>query len=70
MTRQHAAPRHTNRLVSKTSPYLLQHAHNPRTGIPGGRGRPRGSHSRREAMARCGARQGRSTIEPKREVRE
>jgi hypothetical protein len=29
MTRQQAAPRHTNRLISETSPYLLQHAHNP-----------------------------------------
>jgi uncharacterized protein YyaL (SSP411 family) len=28
MTRQQAAPRHTNRLVNETSPYLLQHAHN------------------------------------------
>jgi len=24
-----AAPRHTNRLIDETSPYLLQHAHNP-----------------------------------------
>ncbi len=29
MTRQQATPRHTNRLISETSPYLLQHAHNP-----------------------------------------
>jgi uncharacterized protein YyaL (SSP411 family) len=29
MTRQQAAPRHTNRLISETSPYLLQHADNP-----------------------------------------
>ncbi|MDP2702521.1 MAG: DUF255 domain-containing protein [Candidatus Rokubacteria bacterium] len=29
MTRQQAAPRHTDRLISETSPYLLQHAHNP-----------------------------------------
>ncbi len=26
---QEAAPRHTNRLIHQTSPYLLQHAHNP-----------------------------------------
>ena len=26
---QEAAPRHTNRLIHETSPYLLQHAHNP-----------------------------------------
>ncbi|MCI0346785.1 MAG: thioredoxin domain-containing protein, partial [Chloroflexi bacterium] len=24
-----ARPRHTNRLATETSPYLLQHAHNP-----------------------------------------
>lgn len=26
---QHAVPRRTNRLIRDTSPYLLQHAHNP-----------------------------------------
>ncbi|MFQ5657229.1 MAG: aldo/keto reductase, partial [Candidatus Methylomirabilales bacterium] len=26
---QESAPRHTNRLIHETSPYLLQHAHNP-----------------------------------------
>jgi hypothetical protein len=36
MTRQHAAPRHTNRLISETSPYLLQHAHNPVDWYPWG----------------------------------
>ena len=36
MTRQQAAPRHTNRLISETSPYLLQHAHNPVDWFPWG----------------------------------
>jgi hypothetical protein len=36
MTRQQAAPRHTNRLISETSPYLLQHAHNPVDWYPWG----------------------------------
>jgi uncharacterized protein YyaL (SSP411 family) len=36
MTRQHAAPRHTNRLISETSPYLLQHADNPVDWYPWG----------------------------------
>jgi hypothetical protein len=27
-----AAPRHANRLAAETSPYLLQHAHQPRCG--------------------------------------
>ena len=36
MTRQQAAPRHTNRLISETSPYLLQHAHNPVAWFPWG----------------------------------
>jgi uncharacterized protein YyaL (SSP411 family) len=31
-----AAPRHTNRLASETSPYLLQHAHNPVDWYPWG----------------------------------
>jgi uncharacterized protein len=31
-----AAPRHTNRLVDETSPYLLQHAHNPVDWYPWG----------------------------------
>ncbi|RPI09594.1 MAG: thioredoxin domain-containing protein, partial [Zetaproteobacteria bacterium] len=31
-----AAPRHTNRLVRETSPYLLQHAHNPVDWYPWG----------------------------------
>src|SRR5262245_61196713 len=31
-----AAPRHTNRLVDETSPYLLQHAHNPVDWMPWG----------------------------------
>ncbi len=31
-----AAPRHTNRLVHETSPYLLQHAHNPVDWYPWG----------------------------------
>src|SRR5437660_12910418 len=30
------APRHTNRLVHETSPYLLQHAHNPVDWYPWG----------------------------------
>ncbi len=29
-------PAHTNRLVSETSPYLLQHAHNPVNWFPWG----------------------------------
>jgi uncharacterized protein YyaL (SSP411 family) len=29
VTASKSAPRHTNRLASETSPYLLQHAHNP-----------------------------------------
>src|ERR1700729_316210 len=29
MTNSADAPRHTNRLAHETSPYLLQHAHNP-----------------------------------------
>ena len=33
---QHAAPRHTNRLIHETSPYLLQHAHNPVDWYPWG----------------------------------
>jgi len=36
MTRQQAAPRHTNRLISEPSPYLLQHAHNPVDWFPWG----------------------------------
>src|SRR5690606_16635313 len=31
-----AAPRHTNRLARETSPYLLQHAHNPVDWYPWG----------------------------------
>ncbi|MCI0410779.1 MAG: thioredoxin domain-containing protein, partial [Acidobacteria bacterium] len=31
-----AAPRHTNRLIHETSPYLLQHAHNPVDWYPWG----------------------------------
>ena len=31
-----ASPRHTNRLVNETSPYLLQHAHNPVDWYPWG----------------------------------
>src|SRR5262245_61798816 len=31
-----AAPRHTNRLAGETSPYLLQHAHNPVDWFPWG----------------------------------
>src|ERR671931_2633824 len=30
------APRHTNRLINETSPYLLQHAHNPVDWYPWG----------------------------------
>ena len=30
------APRHTNRLANETSPYLLQHAHNPVDWFPWG----------------------------------
>jgi len=37
MTRQQTAPRHTNRLISETSPYLLQHAHNPVDWYPWGK---------------------------------
>ena len=33
---QHAEPRHTNRLIHETSPYLLQHAHNPVDWYPWG----------------------------------
>ena len=29
MGNEHKAPRHTNRLINATSPYLLKHAHNP-----------------------------------------
>jgi len=29
-------PRHTNRLIHETSPYLLQHAHNPVDWYPWG----------------------------------
>ena len=32
----HGAPRHTNRLANETSPYLLQHAHNPVDWFPWG----------------------------------
>ena len=32
----HPAPRHTNRLAQETSPYLLQHAHNPVDWYPWG----------------------------------
>src|SRR5262245_11863629 len=35
-TAQAAAPRHTNRLAGETSPYLLQHAHNPVDWYPWG----------------------------------
>src|SRR3982751_1074629 len=31
-----AAPKHTNRLIDETSPYLLQHAHNPVDWYPWG----------------------------------
>src|SRR5574337_1500808 len=33
---QEALPRHTNRLIHETSPYLLQHAHNPVDWYPWG----------------------------------
>ena len=33
-----AAPKHTNRLADETSPYLLQHAHNPVDWYPWGKG--------------------------------
>ena len=36
MTRQQAAPRHTSRVISETSSYLLQHAHNPVDWYPWG----------------------------------
>ena len=36
MARADAAPRHTNRLANETSPYLLQHAHNPVDWYPWG----------------------------------
>ena len=36
MTSDDAAPRHTNRLARSTSPYLLQHAHNPVDWYPWG----------------------------------
>jgi len=36
MTRQQAAPRHTNRLIMETSSYLSQHAHNPVDWYPWG----------------------------------
>lgn len=36
MTREHAAPAHTNQLIRETSPYLLQHAHNPVDWMPFG----------------------------------
>ncbi|HEX2221506.1 MAG TPA: thioredoxin domain-containing protein, partial [Candidatus Limnocylindria bacterium] len=36
MTETTAAPRHTNRLAGATSPYLLQHAHNPVDWYPWG----------------------------------
>ena len=32
----HATPKHTNRLIHETSPYLLQHAHNPVDWYPWG----------------------------------
>ena len=33
---QRTVPRHTNRLIHETSPYLLQHAHNPVDWYPWG----------------------------------
>jgi hypothetical protein len=36
MANPNAAPRHTNRLAEQTSPYLLQHAHNPVDWYPWG----------------------------------
>jgi uncharacterized protein YyaL (SSP411 family)/aryl-alcohol dehydrogenase-like predicted oxidoreductase len=33
---QHVVPQHTNRLIHETSPYLLQHAHNPVDWYPWG----------------------------------
>ena len=36
MAHADAAPRHTNRLATETSPYLLQHAHNPVDWYPWG----------------------------------
>ncbi|MFQ5827781.1 MAG: aldo/keto reductase [Candidatus Methylomirabilia bacterium] len=36
MTSPETAPRHTNRLINETSPYLLQHAHNPVDWYPWG----------------------------------
>src|SRR3972149_10595046 len=33
---QQTEPQHTNRLIPETSPYLLQHAHNPVDGYPWG----------------------------------
>ncbi len=37
MTRQHAVPQHTNRLISETSPSLLQHAHDRVNWYPWGK---------------------------------
>jgi uncharacterized protein YyaL (SSP411 family)/aryl-alcohol dehydrogenase-like predicted oxidoreductase len=36
MTEEITSPEHTNRLISETSPYLLQHAHNPVDWYPWG----------------------------------
>src|ERR1044071_9581152 len=36
MADAHPEPKHTNRLASETSPYLLQHAHNPVDWFPWG----------------------------------
>ncbi|MCH7602338.1 MAG: thioredoxin domain-containing protein, partial [Planctomycetes bacterium] len=35
-TSENGQPRHTNRLINETSPYLLQHAHNPVDWYPWG----------------------------------
>src|SRR5256885_14872105 len=36
MSETHDAPKYTNRLIHETSPYLLQHAHNPVDWYPWG----------------------------------
>src|SRR6059036_995211 len=36
LKKEHPVPKHTNRLIRETSPYLLQHAHNPVDWYPWG----------------------------------
>ena len=47
----HDTPAHTNRLIHETSPYLLQHAHNPVDWYPWGEAAIARAQTRTEAYS-------------------